>query len=122
MSTDDTRERLLDLAKHLDEDLAAEITRLYLDHDAAGDQLDTQAATIRDQAKQLRAASVRAGLLSEQLATAQHRLTELCPPEIIKARRDAYMHGAGWFRVTSLGGNRYAAEHVPATEVHHRAD
>jgi hypothetical protein len=106
--------RLRALARnYLEPELAAEVERLY----ALEQTHQLAVEEIRDLRTQLHRGQALAGHLREQLSTALHRIEELCPPEIIKARRDAYMTGAGYFKVLSLGRHRYAAEHIPAEKV-----
>ena len=96
------------LAPYLEPELAAEIGRLY-DIEAAHQVLVVEHRRLE---REHHRSTVVVGELRGQLATALDRIKELCPEEIIKARRDAHMLGAGFFRVISRGRNRYATERL----------
>jgi hypothetical protein len=106
------------MAEFLDSDLALEIYRLY----DVDDALEVAKVEISNLRRDLHRATVIAGELRHQVATAAARLAELCPPEIIKARHDAFFKGAGFFKVVSLGRHQYATEHIPTEKVTIRAD
>ena len=93
--------------------IAAEIERLYAlerDHAHALEEM-------ADLRRQLHRAATMAGENRGRLASAEARLEDLRPDEIAKARRDALFTGAGYIKVTSLGRQRYATEHVPSEKV-----
>jgi hypothetical protein len=98
--------------------LLDEVRRLY-ELEAAHAELVDEARGLR---RQVERSAVMLGETKAQLQVALNRLAELCPPEIVKARRDAYMTGAGFFRVVSLGRHRYATEHIPPGQVTVRSD
>ena len=106
-------ERLRALAGELTEDLAVEVHRLY-EVERHRDQLLEEATDLR---RQLNRAQALAGERSTENASLKARIAELCPEEIIKARRDAFMRGAGFFRVISLGRNRYRTERLEPDRV-----
>lgn len=108
-----TADELRSLARHLSPELAVEIERLYR-VEADRDQLKAQHTDALREAYRLQVVN---GDLRSHNAQLTARIAELCPPEIIKARRDAYMHGSGFFRVTSLGRHKYAAEYLERTRV-----
>ncbi|GAB3867444.1 hypothetical protein GCM10028801_41470 [Nocardioides maradonensis] len=114
-----TAGRLRALARnYLDPELQAEVERLY----ALEETHRLAVAEIRDLNAQVNRCQALAGHLREQLTNTERRLEDLRPDEIVKARREAYFTGAGFFKVTSLGRHRYATEHIPAERVSIRAE
>lgn len=115
----DAGAQLRALAEHfLAPELVDEVARLYaLEAEHQGLRVDLALAR-----GQLNRAQRLAGELRGHVATLTNRIAELAPEEIIKARRDAYMLGVGFLRITSIGRHRYASEHLPAQRVSVRAD
>lgn len=105
--------RMLGLATLLDPELRAELERLF----AVDVQHQAAQAENADLRRQLHASSVVLGELRGKHADLQARFEELGPAEYVHARREAYMSGAGFLRIRSLGGGRYASEHIPAKRV-----
>lgn len=101
------------LTEHLAPELALEIHRLL--HVAA--HVDELRDRVRELEVQLNRAQTVAGECRGLNATLQNRLASYGPEEVLKARRDAYMLGAGFLRVLSVGANQYVTEHVPAKQV-----
>lgn len=109
-----SQDQLRALADHLQPELAAELERLLeLDQVHHAETLPE----LREVRRQLHASTVMVGELRGHNATLQDRIAQLVPAEIVKARRDAYMLGAGFLRIRSEGGNRYSSEHIPAERV-----
>ena len=114
---DEVRVELLGLALRLRPDLADEIEWLYGEHDL----LEALKREHSDVKRKYHQATVVAGELRQQLVRTQNRLEDCAPDQIAKARKAAFFQGAGFVRVTSLGGQKYALAHVPTEQVTFRA-
>lgn len=122
MSADD---EVRTLALQLRPELAGAIAQLFADRarlQALQDEHEALASRASEFRLQRDRAQTLAGELRGHNATLQARIAELAPEEIIKARRDAHLLGAGFLRISAVGGHRYRSEHIPADQVVLHAD